>query len=134
MNTVWCVVIIMNKLEQSIHQLSAAIQLKPIDCIKLFSEGSYLPTRKTIQDFDFGFQILSLTISDEMILALIDSLSFKSHILNLNNNDNMGRLSLKLIKLSKWLKNNVFVRRTYSTCSVLYNFIGKVEIYSKFFT
>lgn len=88
----------MNKLEQSIQQLSAAIQLKPIDCHKLFSEGltplqsveiflkeqvrlreeranelrlkrSYLPTRKTIQDFDFGFQ---RSITKEQMLRLSD--------------------------------------------------------------
>lgn len=75
----------MNKLEQSIQQLSSTLQLKTVDCHKLFNEGlsplqsvetflkeqvrqrearanelrlkrSYLPTRKTIQEFDFGFQ------------------------------------------------------------------------------
>lgn len=88
----------MNKLEQSINQLSGSLQLKPIDCHKLFTEGltplqsveiflkeqvslresranelrlkrSYLPSRKTIQEFDFGFQ---RSITKEQMLRLSD--------------------------------------------------------------
>lgn len=88
----------MNKLEQSIQQLSTTLQLKPIDCHKLFNEGltplqsvetflkeqvrlrearanelrlkrSYLPGRKTIQEFDFGFQ---RSITKEQMLRLSD--------------------------------------------------------------
>lgn len=88
----------MNKLEQSIQQLSSTLQLKPVDCHKLFNEGltplqsvetflkeqvrlreeranelrlkrSYLPARKTIQEFDFGFQ---RSITKEQMLRLSD--------------------------------------------------------------
>jgi DNA replication protein DnaC len=88
----------MNKLEQSIQQLSTTLQLKPIDYHKLFSEGltpmqsveiflkeqvklreeranelrlkrSYLPTRKTVHEFDFGFQ---RSITKEQMLRLLD--------------------------------------------------------------
>jgi DNA replication protein DnaC len=88
----------MNKLEQSIQQLSSTLQLKPVDCHKLFKEGltplqsvetflkeqvrlrearanelrlkrSYLPARKTIQEFDFGFQ---RSITKEQMLRLSD--------------------------------------------------------------
>lgn len=88
----------LNKLESTIQKLSASLQLKPVDFQKLFTEGmtplqsvecylteqvklrearatelrlkrSYLPERKTIQGFDYGFQ---RSVNKEQMLRLSD--------------------------------------------------------------
>lgn len=61
---------------------------------QIISERSERGSIITSSNLEFS-KWVDLFENEMMLSALIDRLTFKSHILNLNNKDNLGRLSLK---------------------------------------